>query len=380
MQNYILHIPSWFPNEDNPYSGNFIEKHIKAISKYMPSISLKVVARTKSHRKIHIKYLSENNISVEYCYHKTKGIIGKIKSKILRYFLYKKTANYIVKKFGKPVMIHLHVAYPMGNFAVNLSKKWKVPLVLSELWSLYLPQNQQNIKRKLKKHLNKVFKNIEAFTCVSKILQENISKIFPEKKSEIIPNVVDTDLFTTGNNYSKKLKILHVSTLIDEVKNISGILRATHLLSRQRTDFELNIINENQNIFAEDFVKENNLENFVHFLGKKTEKEVAQIMKEHSFLLMFSNFETQSIVILEAQSAGIPVLATYVGGIPEILNTERGCFVKAKDENELREKMNWMLDNCKNFDKEKLRKFVMDFCSQEIVGQKFKNFYILMQK
>jgi hypothetical protein len=49
---YILHSPSWFPDEHNPYSGNFIEKHVSAIALRYRCITLRVVPNERPIKKI----------------------------------------------------------------------------------------------------------------------------------------------------------------------------------------------------------------------------------------------------------------------------------------------------------------------------------------
>jgi glycosyltransferase involved in cell wall biosynthesis len=374
MKDYILHIPSWFPDEKNPYSGNFIEKHIKAISRFRSCITLRVVAVSKKKAKQSITR-SQNHILIEYFYEKKNGLLSRILGKIKREYLYYKALREIKDKYGIPILLHLHVALPMGKFAVWAAQKWSVPLILTEHWTIYQPQNQHAFiaaQRKLKK----VFSNCWGFTAVSMQLQNRIEALFHLTRGIVIPNVVDTNLFNVVSSQSKtqKTMILHVSTLNDKAKNIMGILRAIKQLSQQRNDFELHIIHEKRNLNAEKYILEYQLSNVVKFLGSKTESEVAVTMQHCAFLLLFSNYENMPCVIEEAFACGKPVLTTPVGGIPEIVNEERGRFVESKDEVGLKNSIDWMLDNYNTYDAENLRKFAVEHFSSEIIGQQFDQF------
>ena len=65
---------------------------------------------------------------------------------------------------------------------------------------------------------------------------------------EIVSNVVDIKLFYPEQNKIKKSKtrIIHISTLEDQQKNISGILRAIKKLTENIVDFELFIIGDHK--------------------------------------------------------------------------------------------------------------------------------------
>ena len=387
---YILHLPSWFPNNMTPFSGNFIEKHIQAISMTTKCVTLRVArfdGNVKEECSETIDYRSQtnqdNNIIVEYRIKNRTHILGKVWLKICEWYYYRKGMKSIEKQFGKPKLIHLHVALPMGMFAVKWSKKWKVPLVLTEHWTIYNPTNVGLISASQKRKLQKIFSTTDGVTPVSHNLLACIKTLFPVNKYAVIYNVVDTDIFAptahrsplTAHRSPFPKKILHVSTLDERAKNFFGILDGIKLLREKREDFILEVVCEFRNLKAEAFVKEHNLEKFVHFLGSMPENQVAMQMKACDFLLLFSNFENLPCVILEAMSCGKPVITTPVGGIPEIVNEDRGIFVEPKNINELVEKLDFMLNHCETFDGNLIRNYAVAHASKEVIGQQFQQFY-----
>ncbi|MGH1437636.1 MAG: glycosyltransferase, partial [Lewinella sp.] len=56
-------------------------------------------------------------------------------------------------------------------------------------------------------------------------------------------------------------------------------------------------------------------------MGTLREEEVAQQMQSHHVFILFSNYETQGVTLLEALCCGMQVIGTKVGGIPEIIET-----------------------------------------------------------
>ncbi|MDR1757689.1 MAG: glycosyltransferase [Bacteroidales bacterium] len=372
---YVLHIPSWFPDEDTPYRGNFIEKHIEAISLFTRSITLRVVKKNEKYKHAKLIEQKGNHIIFNYYYKEYNGKLARYVSKIWKYWLYFLGAREIRHTFGTPTGIHLHVALPMGNFAKYLSKRWKVPLLITEHWSVYQPGNRHCLSREKWKQLSKLFQVATYFTAVSENLSKEISCLFPGTRSTVIPNAVDTGKFFPVPVFHDKKVMIHVSTLNDEIKNVSGILRVIHALSKERSDFILKIIHETRIPALEQYVIEQHLSNKVFFLGNKNENEVARELQNSDFLVLFSNYENLPCVIIEAFACGKPVVATRVGGIPEIVNEDRGYLVSARDETALRQCLDKMLDQHEKFNPQQLHDYAVRKFSKEKIGNDFYHLY-----
>ena len=369
---YILHLPSWFPCDKMPYCGNFIEKHIAAISMYRKCVTLRVVRGKKIQRS---ETENDNNILVEYFIKDRASLPGKVLMKLCEWYYYRKGMQWIMKQYGKPELIHLHVALPMGLFAAKWSKKWNVPLILTEHWSIYNPLNWTLITPAQKRKFNNIYTAISGITTVSNNLLDCIRELFPLKLSSVIYNVVDTDTFTPKKNNNSPKKILHISTLDERAKNVLGIFESIKLLSEKRQDFILEVIHEFRNLKAEAYVKDNHLEQFIHFLGSMTEQQVAAKMRAADFFLLFSNYENLPCVILEAMSCAKPVITTPVGGISEIVSSERGIFVEPRNVNQLVDKLDFMLQNFEQFDDKLTRNYAVTHFSKEVISLQFCEFY-----
>ena len=94
---------------------------------------------------------------------------------------------------------------------------------------------------------------------------------------------------------------------------------------------------------------------------------------------MFSNYDNVPVVISESLAVGKPVVATRVGGIPEMINVSNGILVDVGNETELSEKMNFMLDNFKNYDFETIKNEAEKY-SYESVGKKLFEIYLKTYK
>ena len=178
-----------------------------------------------------------------------------------------------------------------------------------------------------------------------------------------------------------KKHMLHISTLRDEAKNFSGILRVIERLRQHRDDFELHVIHDYDAPEFKMFVKERHLEDCVIFHGKKTSAEVAEAYQQADFFVLFSNFENLPCVIVEAFASGVPVLSTAVGGIAEIVNNERGILIPQEDEDALLNGMNAMLDHCHEYDRPAIRDYaIKTFAAQNIGRQIFEEYNKVLGK
>ncbi|NCD43163.1 MAG: glycosyltransferase, partial [Bacteroidia bacterium] len=113
----------------------------------------------------------------------------------------------------------------------------------------------------------------------------------------------------------------------------------------------------------------------VVFTGIKTGIELVQLLQQSAFLVLFSNYENMPVVINEAFACGKPVLATRVGGIPEIVKHDRGILVDAGDEEALVRELVFMLDHPEHFSSQQNRKFADRNFSPAIVGHLFQQIY-----
>jgi len=78
-------------------------------------------------------------------------------------------------------------------------------------------------------------------------------------------------------------------------------------------------------------VRDLGLENTVQFHGRRAPDEIAQFMSACDVFCLPSRREGCPNVILEALASGRPVVASRVGGIPEIVNGRNGILVPAED-------------------------------------------------
>ena len=383
----ILHLLSWFPSPDDPTLGNFCVRMIDALPEECHSVILSVCDGKDMMKSFEVKEIAGMHHTHVQIFIRPSKVKALRKLKMLRMYQY--GLMYIKKHFFEPDLIHLHVAYPLGQVALLWKKLYGYKYVLTEHWTIYQPQNQHIFTGKLKKKTVRIANNASVVMPVSLDLQHCMEGHGVHNRFRVIYNLVNTDMFKLrpcidsnqptclGRNdiHGGKKRMLHISTLRDEAKNFSGILRTIERLRQQRDDFELHVIHDYEAPEFKAFVKEHNLSNCVIFHGKKTSAEVAQAYQKADFFVLFSNFENLPCVIVEAFASGVPVLSTAVGGISEIVSPERGILIPQGNENALLQTMSQMLDHYQDYDSEAIRKYAIETLAAENIGQQIYQEY-----
>ena len=370
----ILHLLSWFPSPDDPTLGNFCVRMIDALPKDCHSVILSVCDGKDMKQSYEVKEIAGTHHTHVQIYIRPPKINAIRKLKMLRMYQY--GLKYIKKHFFDPDLIHLHVTYPLGQVALLWKKLFGYKYVLTEHWTIYQPQNKDVLVGPLKKKIVKIANNASLIMPVSLDLQHCMEGHGVQNRFRVIYNLVNTDMFKLGApRQSPKKQMLHISTLRDEAKNFSGILRTIEKLRQQRDDFELHVIHDYEAPEFKQFVNEHKLTDCVIFHGKKTSQEVAQAYQQADFFVLFSNFENLPCVVVEAFASGVPVLSTSVGGISEILSPERGILIPSGDENALLQGMNSMLDHCKEYNREAIRNYALKTFAAPNIGQQIFETY-----
>ena len=234
MQNEekILFLSLWYPNNTDNMLGLFVRKQALALAeKYNVSV-ISAVGIDKSDKpgvKIGVVDDKLKEIIVYYNSSKFKilNLIRFFTSYMVGYTFYR-------KKYGKPELIHANILTRVGFIAYLLSKFYGIKYVVSEHWSRYYKENL-SYKSWIRKYLtNKVASKAEYIIVPSERLQNSMIGQKIRGNYVVVPNVVDTDLFTIASDKAenKTKQFVHISCFEDKSKNISMLFNAVKLLKQ----------------------------------------------------------------------------------------------------------------------------------------------------
>ena len=160
-------------------------------------------------------------------------------------------------------------------------------------------------------------------TSVSESLKYDTLKFFVVKKAiEVIPNFIDPKLYKNVGKYDKKklaplgCKIItHVSNF-RPVKRIGDVVDVFYRIS-EKINAKLVMIGDGpEREKAEQQARQLGILEKLTFLGKTN--EVEEVLSLSDLFLLPSETESFGLAALEAMAAGVPVISTNAGGLPEV--------------------------------------------------------------
>jgi glycosyltransferase involved in cell wall biosynthesis len=230
-----------------------------------------------------------------------------------------------------------------------------------------------------------VLKNVDAIITVSKPLKDVVSKEFGiHKNVSVIPCGINKELFKPLEKEMcrKRLKLpekkkvfLHISRLSKE-KRLPDILKAFSMIKNE--DFFLVIGGRgknNEESSLKKVVEKFGLGNKVMFLGETQREDVIYYMNASDIFILASDYEGSPVTIMEALACGTPVIATRVGGIPDMIDDCKiGLLSGPMDIQELKSNIEKVLDNKVSFDKKEILKKSKEY-DWEVISKKIRCVY-----
>ncbi len=323
----ILALASWYPSRVFLDNGDFIQRHLRAISMLNDVTLVHAVKDEQLKTSVEIEEKINQNVREIIVYFKPSFFHPFNLILQIRAFL---KGISLVKEVD---LIHLNVVYPAGLVAIYLKKRFQKKIVLTEHWSGLQANNFKKLAFYKKKLIKLILRNVDVIMPVSAYLENEISKLVAHKEYEIIPNVVDLELFKVLNSEKEtKVKFLHLLNLDDKVKNISAMLNATKRLNEEGFSFEFHFGGNGDSSFITKFSQEYQLENIIKTFGRLEHNEVGEKMNQMHCFVLFSHYENQPCVQIEAFASGIPVIAKNVGGIAEFFPEDFGILVNNEEQ------------------------------------------------
>lgn len=357
----VMEVCQEFPNRYYPQLGTFIKQSIDSIASQ--NIDITVVSPKpfvipfsafpyhNFSRLPRIEHTEKYDIHYpRYIYAVPKKYFYPITGISYAHFV----SGYAIKNIKpKPDLIQAHFSYPDGFGMMGLAKKWNVPLVISALGT---------IERKVAYEDSYTSKQIiEAMNFADRILSVSedlklhiINLGINENKVIVVPNGVDTEKFKPlGKESVRNLLNLprdkNIVLFVGALRNIKGV---NYLIEAAKnfvsTNTELYLVGRDDGL-KKNLVKmaqELKITDYIKFIGPVDHDAIPLWISASDILVLPSLSEGRPNVVLEALACEVPVVATDVGGVPELMiNGETGYLVPAKNSPELSNKINKLLED-----------------------------------
>lgn len=380
----ILWLCSWYPNKIKAFEGDFIQRHAQAVATLHEIYVIHVVKDTegKITRSIFDEVVTNGNLTEKIIYYKPRNTGVKLADRLLsamrRVTLYKSAVKKYLARNPQCKMAHVHVAITTGSIALWAKRKYKIPYIVSEHWSAFLPQaipNANELPSPVKAMLARVFKKASAVTTVSRVLANAIDGRFDVPDISIVPNVVNTDIFfPVSKSASDPIQFLHVSTL-SLPKNIEQVLQACSMVKKKSHSFILNLFVPDI-MMVHDLVIKYELEGFVNIHTEVPQAVLAKTMQLADALILYSSYETFGCVVIESNACGVPAILSDLPVFKEhSVENETALFIELNNIDQLAEAMIKFIDHSVSFNSEAIAERTEARFGFKIIAAKFDEIY-----
>ncbi|MCK9186700.1 glycosyltransferase family 4 protein [Candidatus Gracilibacteria bacterium] len=286
-------------------------------------------------------------------------------------------------------ILHLNLWNPAScRYGFLAGKSAKIPMIVTE----HDPFEITGFKNAFKKY---GLKNVSKIVTVSNENQKLLKKLFPlhKEKIEVIQNGIDIDWwqsqvlrFTENDREKTKNEVFNAEkdTLIiisvaelHERKGLKYLIKAMSTIKEKYPNIKLVIVGEGpdrKNL--ENLIEDLKLENHIILLGRR--KEIPKLLKSSNIFVLPSRREAFGLVNLEAMITPLPVIASKVGGIPEIIKDgETGILVEPENEKELAQALEALISDPKLREKMAEKGFlrVKENFSAQKMAEKYEKLY-----
>jgi glycosyltransferase involved in cell wall biosynthesis len=374
----ILWLCSWYPSPADPFNGDFIQRHAKAAALYNDIYVLHISGANDCKPVAAINNSSEGLTEKIILYKNWKGIAGKLINHFNWNRIYKKAVKDFIRENGIPDLVHVHVPMKAGLIAMWIKRKFSVPYIVTEHWGIYNDVLKENYAAKpvwFKKLTKNIFLHADVASSVSNYLAGKIKKyVSPELKFQITSNTADILLFFYKAKPKEKFRFIHISNMIP-LKNAEGLMMAFHELQKTIKEVELVIVGPGYYSLEAMALDFGLLNQSVFFRGEISYSKVAEEIQQSDCLVIFSNIENSPCVISESLCCGVPVIATNVGGIPELVSSSNSILVEPGNTQQLQEVMKKMINSYSSYDKSKIAEDAQSKFSYSVIGKKIDELY-----
>ena len=227
---------------------------------------------------------------------------------------------FLAKLFGKKLVLHFH------NKGVILKQ--------SNLFDNFLYRI--------------VFKNTNVI-LLSKLLYDDVKKYVNAENAYYCPNGIPVVEFKNSDtNANQTPELLFLSNLI-ESKGVFVLLDALRILNNKKITFHCSFVGGEGDILSQQLkqkISELNLEDVVTYHGKQFGADKYRLLNRSDIFILPTFNECFPLVLLEAMQFNLPLISTYEGAIPEMIDdNETGYLVEKQNSIDLANKIKQLIEN-----------------------------------
>jgi len=229
---------------------------------------------------------------------------------------------------ARPQVLHVQCFGPNGLYALALHYSTRTPLIVSSHGETFADDHDVfATSRFLRGGLVRALRDADEVTGCSQVVLEDLAERFGSTRGSVVPNGVDLDeaksradlTFVAGSGQAKVGPTVLALGRVERVKGFDLLIKA-FARADLPIDTRLVIGGDGRDLDRlRHLAKQQMVGERVEFPGRLSRDEVVSAMAGASVLVVPSRLEAFGIVILEAWRAGVPVIATSLGGPRDVI-------------------------------------------------------------
>lgn len=245
-------------------------------------------------------------------------------------------------------IIHANLDYPSAIIAASLKKKTNTPYVLTVQGTSTFKYTNLPLIKQLVIH---ALKTCDFGFPISNALLEKLKELgLSAEKQKVIPSGVNLNYYKKLKQSVKKnkdkFKILCIARW-EEVKGVEYLIRAMPYIVNKFKNIQLQLVGYgSQERYLKDLAHELHVDNSINFIGPVSYDKIPSYICSSDIFVLPSVSEGLGIVLLEAMAGELPIVASDVGGIPDLVKDgKNGFLIPSKNPKALVEKINILIRN-----------------------------------
>lgn len=377
---HILEIPSFF----TPYGGEFCLEQAKAMRgqghevRILSHVQLAVTLGLKDYLTLPYGRKVNEREGITVCQTYQRGVPKMVRWNVSRWVhTVERQFNAYVARYGRPDLLHAHCGKWAGYAAMKISKSYGIPYVITEHLSLmslaqeYGPAPSDAWQLPLLRAAYKAAALV--IPVAAEIVKDTACYYGEDYRWEEVSNVVDTDFYSYQPRQPRKDSTFTFCCVAayDYRKGYDVLAEAIRQLRSQGTDIRLRIAGPGTDSGAARRLLGGD---GVELLGSLDKEQIRTLLYVSDALVLPSRSEVQPLVVLEAMSTGIPVVATEC--VPQNERFENACLIVPTDDaTALARAMQEMATNYSRYDGETIARQTRALASPMVVGRKLSELF-----
>lgn len=345
-------VTRYFPSSGEPAQGRSLYETLRVLGRraevrvFYPNAAYPKILqpRSRTYARLNLDFRPPG-VSVHYFNYPALPLI----SRPLNGWMAARTLLPHVRAFAPDVVFGCFL-YPEGYAALRIGKALGVPVAAMSIGSDLNRIGDSLSERRTRT----VLREADAIVTVSDDLRRTaVAKGAQEARTRAILNGCNLEVFRPGDRGQARERlgidasaevVVYVGRM-DLKKGLRELVEAVAALHRRRPHLHCYLVGKGPDRPAiEEAMRANGAGGFVHLVPGCAFEEVSAWMTAADAVTLPSYMEGCPNVILESLACGRPVVATNVGGIPEILDDSCGRLVPARDSAKLAEALGSVLD------------------------------------